>query len=87
MIQIIEHSLIHTTGLTHSLDDLICNLPFPRLTPYDFRGGTSHLIPIAFWDNPKYTLIFLNISPCVIVSPLSLLLPHYSKIFYPHSQL
>ena len=41
MIRIIKHSLINTTRLTHSLDDFICNLPFPRLTPSDFCGGTS----------------------------------------------
>ena len=45
MIWIIEHSLINTTRLTHSLDDLICNLPFTRLAPSDFRSGTPQLFP------------------------------------------
>ena len=33
------------TRLTHSLDDLICNLPFTRLAPSDFRSGTPQLFP------------------------------------------
>ena len=50
MIRIIEHSLIHTTGLTHAPVDI----SFPRLTPSDHRGGTPQLSPIAFLDKPKY---------------------------------